>query len=75
MDQHIQETDPDLKDLLDTIDNDFSGFKSRICDTEGNLKGYFNVYIDGEDSRHLEGMQSKFRENSELIIVAAVAGG
>ena len=64
-----------LKDLVTKINDNYPEFKNRICDVNGEIKNYFNVYIDGEDSRHLNGMYSRITRKSEVVIVAAVAGG
>lgn len=65
----------DLRALIKEINNNYPEFEDRLCDTNGELKSYFNVYIDGEDSRHLDGMHSRIDRQSEVVIVAAVAGG
>lgn len=64
-----------LKDLVTQINDNYPEFQSRICDNNGEIKNYFNIYIDGEDSRHLNGMDSQIIGKSEVVIVAAVAGG
>ena len=64
-----------LKDLVTKINNNYPEFQNRICDDNGEIKNYFNIYIDGEDSRHLNGMDSQITGKSEVVIVAAVAGG
>ena len=65
----------DLKGLIGEINQHYPGFQDRLCDTNGEIKSYFNVYIDGEDSRYLNGMRSPLERDSEVVIVAAVAGG
>ena len=64
-----------LKALVSEINESHPEFRNRICDDNGEIKSYFNVYIDGEDSRHLNGMDSQIEGNAEVVIVAAVAGG
>jgi molybdopterin converting factor small subunit len=34
-----------------------------------------NIYLNGEDVRYLDGLNSAVGENAELSIVPAVAGG
>ena len=64
-----------LIDLVAEINHNYPEFQNHLCDTSGEIKSYFNVYIDGEDSRHLDGMKSQIEGQSEVVIVAAVAGG
>ena len=65
----------ELRALIKEINNNYPEFEDRLCDTNGEIKSYFNVYIDGEDSRYLDGMHSRIDKESEVVIVAAVAGG
>lgn len=65
----------ELGALVKEINRHYPEFQDRLCDTNGEIKSYFNVYIDGEDSRYLDGMHSRLDRESEVVIVAAVAGG
>ena len=64
-----------LKDVIGSLDAQFPGIKGRLCDDQGELRNFVNVYIDGEDVRFLDGLSSVIGGNSEVSIVPAVAGG
>ncbi len=64
-----------LNDIIGSLDAQFPGIKGRICDDQGELRNFVNVYIDGEDVRFLDGLGSVIGGNSEVSIVPAVAGG
>ena len=64
-----------LNDIIGSLDAQFPGIKGRICDDQGELRNFVNVYIDGEDVRFLDGLSSPIGGNSEVSIVPAVAGG
>src|SRR5690606_568673 len=42
---------------------------------DGALRGFINVYIDDEDVRYLDGLDSKVEPDDEVAIMPAVAGG
>lgn len=42
---------------------------------DGALRGFINVYVDDEDVRYLDGLDSKVEPNAEISIMPAVAGG
>jgi molybdopterin synthase sulfur carrier subunit len=52
----------------------FDELRDRISDGEG-LRRFVNVYVDGEDIRFLDGLQTAVRDGAELTILPAVAGG
>jgi len=61
--------------VLDQIEKDHPGFKSRITDDTGKTRRFVNIFINSEDIRYLEGMQSVLKDGDTLSIVPAVAGG
>ena len=42
---------------------------------EGELQSFVNVYVDGEDVRTREGLETPVRESSTVILLPAMAGG
>jgi molybdopterin converting factor small subunit len=46
-----------------------------IFDEAGELRGLVNVYVDRQDMRAREGLETELRGDEELQIVAAIAGG
>jgi molybdopterin synthase sulfur carrier subunit len=47
----------------------------RVCDEQGNIRRFVNVYVDGEDVRRLAGRDSPVPDNAEVQILPSVAGG
>lgn len=47
----------------------------RIRDETGALRRFVNVYVDGEDIRFLEGLDTPVDDGDEVTILPAVAGG
>ena len=49
--------------------------RNLLFDESGELRRLVNVYVDGVDARGGEGLQERLREDSEVRVVGAVAGG
>ncbi|NEP16981.1 MAG: MoaD/ThiS family protein [Leptolyngbya sp. SIO4C1] len=64
-----------ITDLLNTLDSNFPGIKSRLCDDQGELRRFVNFYVNSEDIRFLEGKETTLSDGDEVSIVPAVAGG
>ena len=64
-----------LKECIDSLESRFPGMKERLCDEQGDLRRFVNVYVNGEDVRFQEGMQTPLQSGDEVSIVPAVAGG
>lgn len=64
-----------ISGLIEQLDSDFPGFKERLVDEAGQLRYFVNIYLNGEDVRFLEGMETSTKSGDEISIVPAVAGG
>ena len=64
-----------LDEIIASLNASFPGIKDRICDETGELRSFVNVYINGEDVRFLQGMETDTKSGDEISIVPAVAGG
>lgn len=67
--------DADLGGLLDAVDAAHPRLARRLRDEQGQLRRYVNVYVDGEESRHLGGTTAPLRDGAEVQILPSVAGG
>lgn len=61
--------------LLDALDTAHPGIKARVLDENGQLRRFVNLYVNGEDVRFLQGLETPVKESDELSIVPAIAGG
>jgi molybdopterin synthase sulfur carrier subunit len=49
--------------------------RQQLFADDGTLNRYVNVYLNDEDVRVLEGLQTQVREADMLVILPAMAGG
>ncbi len=68
-------SDKYVRSILDYVDTQFPGFNEKIFDTSGELKQFVNIFINGEDARYLNGVDTEVTSGDEISIVPAVAGG
>ncbi|HPA20986.1 MAG TPA: MoaD/ThiS family protein [Verrucomicrobiae bacterium] len=61
--------------ILEDLDAKFPGIKSRLCDDSGKVRPFINIYINGEDIRFLQHLETPVKESDEISIVPAIAGG
>ena len=53
----------------------FPGMKGNLLTDGGELQRFVNIYVNDEDIRYLEKVDTKVSEGDELTILPAVAGG
>ena len=64
-----------LGDLVEKLNSEFPGFKVRLVDEEGELRYFVNIYLNGEDVRFMDGLNTSTSSGDEISIGPAVAGG
>ena len=47
----------------------------RLCDSNGNLRESFTVFVNGEHIRYRNGMETVLEEGDEIYIVPLITGG
>jgi sulfur-carrier protein len=63
-----------VRDLLDDLTGRFPALKARIY-PEGELARFVNVYVEGEDVRTRDGLDTEVTDSSTVILLPAMAGG
>jgi len=61
--------------LLHALETRFPGILARLCDEQGKLRRFLNVYVNSEDIRFLDNQATALSDGDEVSIVPAVAGG
>ncbi len=64
-----------IGEFIDSMESDYPGFKERVMDESGQLRYFVNIYLNGEDVRFLQGVDTATQSGDEISIVPAVAGG
>ena len=64
-----------LTEVIDSLESNFPGIKSRVVDEQGTLRRFVNIYVAEEDVRFASGLDTPTPEGTQISIIPAVAGG
>ena len=64
-----------IAEVIDSLENTFPGIKKRICEESGELRSFVNIFVNGEDIRFSDGINTSISSGDEISLVPAVAGG
>ena len=64
-----------VQELIQDLERRFPGFKDRLCDAEGRLRRFVNIYVNEEDIRFLKQEMTPLKEGDDVSIIPAIAGG
>ena len=64
-----------LRAIVDNLETRHPGLKERLLDDKGEIRRFVNIYLNGDDVRFLDQLNSKVKDGDEISIVPAIAGG
>lgn len=64
-----------ISELIENLESLYPGVKTRLCEDNGQIKRYVNVFVNGEEIRTLQGSETPLTDKDEVSIVPAMAGG
>ena len=63
-----------VRELLDDLMSRFPALRGQLLEDE-ELAPFVNVYVEGEDVRTKNGLETSVEESSTVILLPAMAGG
>jgi molybdopterin synthase sulfur carrier subunit len=66
---------PDVKGLLDELEDQFGGLKGLVRNEQGEVHHHVNIYVNNEAIEALQGLETTLRDGDEVSIIPALAGG
>jgi molybdopterin synthase sulfur carrier subunit len=62
-------------EILDRLDQEFPGVKKLLLDENGEIRRHINIYLNDEDIRFLQRLETPARDGDVVSILPALAGG
>jgi molybdopterin synthase sulfur carrier subunit len=73
--KELQATGDDVGAVLRSLADQHPATESQLFSSDGQLNRYVNVYLNDEDVRVLEGLDTTVKAGDTLVILPAMAGG
>ena len=64
-----------IADAFADLQSRFPGIKERLLDDTGAVRRFVNVYVNQEDIRFLQNLDTPVKDGDEVSIIPAIAGG
>ncbi len=71
----IETAGASVGEVLGALSSQYPDFGKRLYKGDCELNRFINVYVNDEDIRFLDNLDTKLNEGDELSIVPAIAGG
>lgn len=64
-----------VKEVLGALSRQYPELGKRLFKTENEVNRFINLYVNDEDIRFMENLDTPVKDGDELSIVPAIAGG
>jgi molybdopterin converting factor small subunit len=64
-----------LSEVIASLETDHPGIAGRVLDDAGKLRRFVNVYVNDDDVRFEQGLETATPDGAGVSIIPAVAGG
>jgi MoaD family protein len=73
--KEVQASGGNVRDVLRDLASQHPETESQLFSEDGQLNRYVNVYLNDEDVRVLDGLDTSVSDSDTLVILPAMAGG
>jgi len=74
-DKQVQLEAGPLSDVIAALEAQHPGMGERLLDDDGTLRKFVNIFVDDDDVRYLDGLDTQVQDGWTVSIIPAVAGG
>ena len=64
-----------VAELLNALTERFPALRSQLLTESGDLNRFINVFVNGQDVRYLQGLETPVEARDEVRLLPAMAGG
>ncbi|HUN56946.1 MAG TPA: MoaD/ThiS family protein [Candidatus Binataceae bacterium] len=64
-----------IRAVITDLERNHPGISERLLDDSGELRRFVNIYLNGDDIRFLNQLNSTVKDGDDISIVPAIAGG
>ena len=73
--ESVEATGATVGELRAALVKRHDGLRKHLYTDEGKLRNFVNVYLNDEDIRYLDSLDTAVKDGDEVSIIPAVAGG
>ncbi|HEU5228446.1 MAG TPA: MoaD/ThiS family protein [Ktedonobacteraceae bacterium] len=64
-----------VREIIDALEESFPGLRFSLCYETGELRPFVNIFVERENIRYLQGLDTAVPAGAKIHILPSVAGG
>lgn len=71
----VEANGADISELIDDLEKNYPGIKGKLCEENGNVRKFLNIYLNDDDIRFMDSLATEVRDGDSVSLIPAIAGG
>ncbi len=71
----VEANGADISQLIDDLEKNYPGIKGKLCEDNGNVRKFLNIYLNDDDIRFMDSLATEVRDGDNVSLIPAIAGG
>ena len=64
-----------VSEAIENLESKCPGIRAKLYDESGSIRKFLNVYLNDEDIRFMDSVDTEVRDGDSISLVPAIAGG
>ncbi|MBE9504601.1 MAG: MoaD/ThiS family protein [Proteobacteria bacterium] len=64
-----------ISEVVDDLEKSCPGMKEKLYDDNGSIRKFLNIYLNDEDIRFMESLDTQVKDGDTVSLIPAIAGG
>lgn len=64
-----------VAEAMDSLTAQYPGLRQHLFNDAGQLRAFVNLFLNDEDIRHLQGVNTPLKDQDRLMLIPSIAGG
>ena len=71
----VEANGADISQLIDDLEKNYPGIKGKLCEDNGNVRKFLNIYLNDDDIRFMYSLATEVKDGDNVSLIPAIAGG
>jgi molybdopterin synthase sulfur carrier subunit len=64
-----------IREVIEALEREYPGLRFHICHETGELRPFVNIFLEQENVRYLQGLDTPVHSGATIHVIHSVAGG
>jgi molybdopterin synthase sulfur carrier subunit len=73
--KRVQVSAASIREVIEALETEYPGFRFHLCHETGELRPFVNIFLERENVRYLQGLDTLVDPGATIHVIHSVAGG